>query len=721
MNETQLIEELEAGRLSYYNLYNADQSNDVLASAKLYARDPSDNERPQKLTCGFTDIELYQFSDKSNKSPDDIDFKETSDRIVNSITYLSERSKTFYLQFLVREEHFDKVSSAAIYKLADELLRPDYILDDEKLEVILYDGRVGTEGEERLLRDYWKIVFDDNASILSGFYADMFDYPYMYRRTKVMCPDDYDQVMTKYGPIKDNMFGGISIPTFAILDQRRLYATGDSGGLSYGKKLTSFSLKRVSAEVLGESISKLDYSDGEDKYRTLDHFYIEAPVGFAVYNIADTALCARINDRLGFVDLHNGIRRDTNCTMSRSIIGASSIFDAYTFGNHYRNGESIRCNLKTELNTHFDEDHTIPLPRGMRKNKPIEHIEVDAKTFTSISCKFSGAYVKNALPSIISAIVGAVDATALYPCMMMQHNIDWRTLVCRIIDPVVEPILSILVYHLGPGRPQLNLELLTHSVYRMVVDYVDREDLASKKKKYSQYYNSIMGAVKVLSESGYPMESIMNPMAYETAILLKKYLLPLIDIISTLKRSEVHNPIAYDYMFLSKEDFRRKYVNRGMLILNDITNPTQYLTTVPALSMESIASRYIITVTGCVFRKHQDLLGFCPAMLDHKLVNRNKFVSLADAEDDNPILRKFYRNKEQSLKKNVNSWYGINGLQSYRYSSHHIAHAITTSGKLSVKLMQSIIESELPGIMDEYKIREASLKDQNASSIYIGA
>jgi DNA polymerase elongation subunit (family B) len=82
-------------------------------------------------------------------------------------------------------------------------------------------------------------------------------------------------------------------------------------------------------------------------------------------------------------------------------------------------------------------------------------------------------------------------------------------------------------------------------------------------------------------------------------------------------------------------------------------------------------------------------------MLEDFSVKRKKYqLKMEEFEEDSPEYQ-LYDNRQNSAKILMNSNYGVQGLKSFRFSNSHLAHTITTQGKLTIKLAQYITDKYL--------------------------
>jgi len=106
-----------------------------------------------------------------------------------------------------------------------------YIEEDDKIKLYYFTY------EKDLISHVWKIIHNIDPAVLSGWYSDQFDIPYMYYRSYNVFDQDenkVNQLMSKFGKIKTQKMGQsliIKLPEYPILDLMYLYKPRDEGGL----------------------------------------------------------------------------------------------------------------------------------------------------------------------------------------------------------------------------------------------------------------------------------------------------------------------------------------------------------------------------------------------------------------------------------------------------------------------------------------------------------
>lgn len=309
MTYKEAIDKLKSGELSPYNFYNVDINPSQYYASLHYQTHKNDTiDHPQILKKAFFDIEVF-----TNHSG--ITIKEMIDKAecpINAITYYCSSTNTYDL-FALPPMKFnlttDELRDYCLKESRKKYEQEDgssisYLDEDQDLQVHFYDDPY------ELTIAFWTKLKKDNPEILSGFNSDGFDIPYMYNYLlhKFNNLDDVSNIMSNYGHVElrdgHDRAGRnrteIKFIDYILMDQMTLYKPRDDGGMNLGKKLVSYSLKNVSKTELG--ITKYDYQ--ENQYPNLDTFYEQDAKDFFLYNIFDVALCVKLDQKLGMIDLY---------------------------------------------------------------------------------------------------------------------------------------------------------------------------------------------------------------------------------------------------------------------------------------------------------------------------------------------------------------------------------------------------------------------------------
>ena len=243
--------------------------------------------------------------------------------------------------------------------------------------------------EKDLIEKFFKVLKKEDPDILTGWNIKLFDIPYIIGRARLFFDDKEIQSFLPFELMKERVtnIGGkdfkiFELPGFTILDYMDLYKK--FSGISQ----ESYSLNFIAKAELDEQ--KLDYSE----YGSLREFYTKDFQRFAEYNIQDTELVERLDNKLKLIDLAVSIAYEAKIT-----------YDTVFFAT--RIWETICCDYLLQ-----------------------KKIVPPLKTKYAKDDQFVGAYVKEVVPGLYKNVV-SFDATSLYPSIIMQFNISPETCVVK--------------------------------------------------------------------------------------------------------------------------------------------------------------------------------------------------------------------------------------------------------------------------------------------------
>lgn len=247
--------------------------------------------------------------------------------------------------------------------------------------------------------DSWKILSPD---IVTGWNIEVFDIPYLVNRIEKVYDEEIALSLSPWRIIKTREVEGRNnqkkfikdVYGLAVLDYMELYKK-----FSYTPQ-ESYKLDNIVQYELNEQ--KKDYSE----YESLDDFYNKNHQGYIEYNIHDTVLIDKLEDKLKFIE--------QVCTIAYE--AKVNFVDTLTT---VRIWDVIIHNYLIKNNIVID---------------PMKRIGSDA-------FYIEGAYVKEPYIGFHDWVM-SFDLTSLYPHLIMQYNISPETYVDIYPDVTVEDILE---------------------------------------------------------------------------------------------------------------------------------------------------------------------------------------------------------------------------------------------------------------------------------------
>jgi DNA polymerase elongation subunit (family B) len=298
------------------------------------------------------------------------------------------------------EDPFNPITAVSVYldwldKLVTMVVPPKSMSWETAEEICgQYDNCFLMEREEDLLKTFLDLI--DDADILSGWNSEGFDIPYMIQRTNRVLSKDDTRRFCLWGQFpKQREFErfGASNLTFDLIgrvhmDYMQLYRK-----YTYEER-HSYSLDAISEYELGES--KTQYEG------TLDQLYNKDFPKFIEYNRQDTALLAKLDKKLRFLDLANELAHD-NTVLLQTTMGAVAVTE-----------QAI-----------INEAHQLGMVVPNRNRD--EQFDTQA----------AGAYV--ATPKAgMHDYIGAIDINSLYPSAIRALNMGPETIVGQLRPVMTE-------------------------------------------------------------------------------------------------------------------------------------------------------------------------------------------------------------------------------------------------------------------------------------------
>ena len=298
------------------------------------------------------------------------------------------------------EDPFNPITAVSVYldwldKLVTMVIPPKSMSWETAEEIAKkYDNCFLMAREEDLLKTFLDLI--DDADILSGWNSEGFDIPYMVQRTNRVLSKDDTRRFCLWGQFPKQReferFGAANM-TFDLIgrvhmDYMQLYRK-----YTYEER-HSYSLDAIAEYELDER--KTQYEG------TLDQLYNQDFLKFIEYNRQDTALLAKLDKKLRFLDLANELAHD-NTVLLQTTMGAVAVT------------EQAIINEAHQLN--------MVVPNRNRDE--------------SFDTQAAGAYV--ATPKAgMHDYIGAIDINSLYPSAIRALNMGPETIVGQLRPVMTE-------------------------------------------------------------------------------------------------------------------------------------------------------------------------------------------------------------------------------------------------------------------------------------------
>jgi DNA polymerase elongation subunit (family B) len=325
-----------------------------------------------KFNIHYIDIEVH--SDEGFPKPEDANFP------IVIITIWSTKHNKF---FVFTEKDFDTTPMEKEHK--EEFVKYVY------------------PKESDLLKAFVTFIYEEHPDIISGWFSNAFDIPYIINRIKKILGEKWAKRLSPLGIIKEREFNvsptkvekryeiaGISLLDMLEVYQNYTFSDRENYKLGYITKLE-----------LGDGFTKKEYAG------SIADFYTQDWQGYAEYNIQDTRLLRLLEDKLGYIKL-----------LITFCYGCRIPFDFYQKTTKILDGAFI-AELTKE---------GIVLPDVNR---------------ALIDSTYPGGFVKEPIRGIHDWVI-SFDATSLYPSIMMGWNISPETKTAVFNKRTIENLVKAL-------------------------------------------------------------------------------------------------------------------------------------------------------------------------------------------------------------------------------------------------------------------------------------
>ena len=335
----QICEQLKNNKLNFYQFYNVDitsEENSLIQFKQKF----KENKEPKILNKTYYDIEVIN---NLNEFPDPKKLKFP----INSIaTYNNILNETVI--FVVMES-----SNIMDVSELEELIKKEYnelIKTNNVYEVLHMKIKVlNFSTEADMLEAFFSYMKDCRTLQLTGFNSSTFDDPYTFGRMyKLFDQNVANDIITDFGEVR-NYSGSYSIIDYTNVDLLYLYKPIDAQGAGYGKSLPDYKLNTIAKKEL--KITKLEL---EGNFWDSFHNNI---VNFLTYNMLDTILTFKLDDKLKFTELIFELGKHNESTFSKSVMGRSLMFKDRNNHLYTTKGKLIRTRK-------FSDEINYPIYKG---------------------------------------------------------------------------------------------------------------------------------------------------------------------------------------------------------------------------------------------------------------------------------------------------------------------------------------------------------------------
>ncbi len=333
-----LLESLNQNQLKFYQFYNTEIDPAMNSFFKYQSEYKELDDKYwdiKKLNKTYYDIET-KFDPQ--KAPDSklVEFPVTSIAVYNNIENIA------YILFLKDPKHkLPENMEDEINKMYSEIIQENksYDVKDIKVKLEIFNTEID------LIKRFFILVKELETLFLIGFNSMLFDDPYTINRAFKLMGDQAEYFITDFNLKRYGDFN-FEQADYMRADVLKLYKPVDQGGMGMGSSLPSYKLDFIAEEELG--INKLDLEGN------FNEIYLNNPVRFATYNLLDTILTFKLDEKLQFLEQIYSLAKYNNASVRGTLMGRSFIFNYRNTYHYYINENLLIRNNKFNKEIYYN-------------------------------------------------------------------------------------------------------------------------------------------------------------------------------------------------------------------------------------------------------------------------------------------------------------------------------------------------------------------------------
>ncbi len=269
--------------------------------------------------------------------------------------------------------------------------------------------------------------------------------------------------------------------------------------------------------------------------------------------------------------------------------------------------------------------------------------------------------------------------------MMLQNNISFDTYYGRVIDPESYIFINMLNNLLGSNE-QIPPSIKTSIMIEIKKFVKDRLKPANMNNYIQWVYYMFMYLLTTLKKINKPLNTIFKANTHKDQLILKSYLIPLIDLLIEIKKIPEYHTFAYNYLL--NDDISN---NDSIYIIENENEYTCQIINIPSNKFNNYIKEknLCFNISGAMFYTHENKLGLLNKFLNERLNMRKQYKKKRDTFQVGSIEYQFYDKRQLAMKINANSSYGLTGMSGFLFSNKQLAMSTTLSGRLCLKISQA--------------------------------
>ena len=336
---TPILDSLNQGDLKFHQFYNTEISpneNTFFKYQNKYKEIDDKYWEVKKLNKTYYDIET-KYDPKKAPDSKNTEFPVTSIALYNNI------ENTAYILFLKNKTHNLEPNKfkSEIEEYYKEICKKNktYNIINLTIKVELFNI------ENDLLKRFFLLTKEIQTIFLIGFNNSLFDDPYTVNRLFKLVGKDAERYITDFTLKKYGDYN-MEQADYMRADLLKLYKPVDQGGMGMGKSLPSYKLDYIGEKELG--INKLEL---EGNFNTV---YENNPVKFATYNLLDTVITFKLDEKLQFLEQVYSLAKYNNASVRGTLMGRSFIFNYRNTYHYYVEENNLIRNNKFNKEIYYN-------------------------------------------------------------------------------------------------------------------------------------------------------------------------------------------------------------------------------------------------------------------------------------------------------------------------------------------------------------------------------
>jgi len=331
-----------------------------------------------------------------------------------------------------------------------------------------------------------------------------------------------------------------------------------------------------------------------------------------------------------------------------------------------------------------------------------------------------------------------VHNTSMYPSIVLQYNIDFTTLRARLF-----PLRVIKAFnHIKSEYQKIRnkflrddengaLNYINETVKKFIggydklfdkfIEWYKPQRKNELKKLNLQITKTILFELFSMAKL-YDFEQLINPVDRKTYLTFKTRLIPFLENLTHIYSAiegEINRVIYYWILSGGAPEKFEEYIKK-LAIDGGIKDgikfviqefPTSPKTRLRVVGFEELVNeylqKYIATITGALFYRHDEKLGLMVRFINHYMSFRKQLKKLASEYYEQGDMFKFeYYNNLQGkvVKPQLNAMaYGITIVPTFVLNDKSLGNTITLSGRFMIKFAQYGVQVYLSNNLETYK------------------